>query len=67
MNQNRSPQNRITASEDDDGRPEDCMCWNADLDLPCWYCFRAGFDDQNPAEPGADDHNRAPDEVVSDE
>lgn len=30
---------------DDDGRPDDCDCgeWNADLELPCWPCYRDGF------------------------
>lgn len=37
---------------DDDGRPEDCECgeWNAGLELPCWPCYREGFD-----EPAGDD------------
>jgi len=39
----------------DSQRPDDCGCWNADADLPCWPCFRDGFNDQNPAEPAADD------------
>jgi len=31
---------------DDDGRPEDCDCgaWNADGELPCWPCYREGYD-----------------------
>ena len=30
-----------------DGRPEECDCgaWNADTALPCWPCYRDGFDD----------------------
>jgi hypothetical protein len=29
----------------EDGRPDDCDCgdWNADLELPCWPCYREGF------------------------
>jgi len=40
-------------------RPEDCGCWNVDQDLPCWACYRDGFDTQNPAEPAADDSDHA--------
>jgi hypothetical protein len=52
---------------DDGERPEDCICWNADHDLACWPCYRAGFDTQNPAEPAADDsdHAEEPDEPAS--
>ena len=30
----------------DDGRPDDCDCgaWNADGELPCWPCYREGYD-----------------------
>ena len=30
----------------DDGRPDDCDCgdWNAGLGLPCWPCYREGFE-----------------------
>jgi len=39
--------------ETDDGRPDDCDCgdWNAGADLPCWPCYRDGFEE--PA--GSDD------------
>jgi hypothetical protein len=40
-------------------RPADCICWNADAGLPCFPCFLAGFETQNPAEPGADDSDHA--------
>ena len=33
-----------------DERPSDCDCW-AELgndDLPCWPCWREGFEDPNP-------------------
>jgi len=31
---------------DNDGRPDDCDCgaWNADGELPCWPCYREGYD-----------------------
>ncbi|GGL57779.1 hypothetical protein [Halocalculus aciditolerans] len=45
----------FTPDTPEDGRPNDCVCWDATLDLPCWPCYREGFDTQNPAEPGADD------------
>ena len=37
---------------DTDDRPADCGCgaWNADGPLPCWPCYRDGFD-----EPATDD------------
>lgn len=40
---------------DSDDRPSDCSCWDADAELPCFQCFREGFDTPNPAEPGTDD------------
>ena len=41
--------------EDSDGRPDDCDCgdWNAGLDLPCWPCYREGF--ETPAGTGDDE------------
>jgi hypothetical protein len=32
---------------DGDGRPDECDCgnWNAGLGLPCWPCYRDGFDE----------------------
>lgn len=33
---------------DFDGRPGDCSCWDADAELPCWPCYRDGFDVPNP-------------------
>jgi hypothetical protein len=32
-----------------DGRPEDCDCWDPEGDLPCWPCYRDGFDVPNPS------------------
>jgi len=29
-------------------RPDDCGCWDPDGDLPCWPCYREGFDMPNP-------------------
>lgn len=48
-------------------RPSDCICWNADADLPCWPCAREGFNTQNPAEPAADDsdHTEEADEAAT--
>jgi len=36
----------------DDGRPDDCTCgdWNADGPLPCWPCYRDGYDEPASAE-----------------
>jgi hypothetical protein len=34
---------------DFDGRPDDCDCWDADAELPCWPCYRDGFDVPNPS------------------
>lgn len=39
-----------------DGRPDDCLCGEDDLDVACWPCYRDGFafEEPNP-EPPADD------------
>jgi predicted nucleic acid-binding Zn finger protein len=41
-----------TTDERDDGdeRPSDCDCgdWNAGEGLPCWPCYRDGFEEPNP-------------------
>lgn len=29
-------------------RPESCDCREAGDALPCWPCYRAGFDEPNP-------------------
>ncbi len=36
----------------DDARPDDCDCgdWNADAELPCWPCYRDGFNTPASAE-----------------
>lgn len=48
---------QTTLAEDDD-RPDDCMCSGSELEaeggLPCWPCYRAGFDDPNP-DAGSDE------------
>jgi hypothetical protein len=28
----------------------DCDCWDADAELPCWPCYRDGFDVPNAGE-----------------
>ena len=37
-----------------DDRPADCDCWSPDQDLPCWPCYRVGFETPNP-NAGEDD------------
>ena len=41
----------LEADTDTDDRPADCGCgaWNADGPLPCWPCYRDGFDEPAPA------------------
>jgi hypothetical protein len=34
---------------DFDGRPDDCDCWDADAEPPCWPCYRDGVDVPNPS------------------
>jgi hypothetical protein len=29
-------------------RPEDCDCWDPEQGLPCWPCYRDGFEKPNP-------------------
>jgi hypothetical protein len=43
-------------SDDDDGRPDDCDCgdWNAGLGLPCWPCYREGFETPASADAAED-------------
>jgi hypothetical protein len=48
-----------TIATDGGPRPDECGCWDADVEPPCWPCYRAGFDTQNPAEPAADDSDHA--------
>jgi len=45
-----SETNSDAASEEDhySERPDDCGCWNSDGDLPCWPCYREGFETPNP-------------------
>jgi len=31
-----------------DDRPADCDCWSPDSELPCWPCYRDGFETPNP-------------------
>jgi hypothetical protein len=30
-----------------DERPDDCDCWNPKQGLPCWPCYRDGFEEPN--------------------
>jgi hypothetical protein len=43
----------ILDGSDDDGRPDDCGCWNTEQELPCFPCYREGFRSQNPDTPAA--------------
>ncbi|WP_251342810.1 SWIM zinc finger family protein [Haloplanus halophilus] len=38
--------------DEEDGRPDDCDCgdWNDGIGLPCWPCYREGF--ESPASAG---------------
>lgn len=38
----------LDGEDSEDGRPEDCQCWDPDNELPCWPCYREGFRDANP-------------------
>jgi hypothetical protein len=38
----------ILTETDPDGRPEDCGCWNTEQELPCFPCYRDGFEEANP-------------------
>ncbi len=37
---------------DDDERPDECDCWDANGDLPCWPCWRDEFNTPNPDADG---------------
>ena len=41
-------------ADDSNERPEDCDCgeWNEGLGLPCWPCFREGFEEPASVEEG---------------
>jgi hypothetical protein len=41
--------------DEGDERPEGCSCHSPEQELPCWPCYRRGFDVPNPEEPGADE------------
>lgn len=36
----------IIESDDVESRPEDCVCneFHEDTELPCWPCYRMGFE-----------------------
>ena len=57
-----------TTLADNDERPDDCKCTGSEIEaeggLPCWPCYRAGFDDPNPnvtPENGIEDDTDAKD------
>jgi hypothetical protein len=33
---------------DSEERPDDCGCWDPEQGLPCWPCYRDGFEEPNP-------------------
>jgi hypothetical protein len=35
-------------SNHSDERPDDCDCWDFEQGLPCWPCYRDGFEEPNP-------------------
>lgn len=39
---------------DFDGRPDGCSCLPSFEGLPCWACYRAGFERPNPNAEGDD-------------
>lgn len=39
---------RLATVSSDLKRPDECVCWNADETLPCFPCYRAGFETQSP-------------------
>lgn len=44
------PDDHVAGESDAVGRPEDCECapFMADHGLPCWPCYRDGFETPNP-------------------
>lgn len=41
------------SADADDERPAECECTGADdEELPCWYCYRVGFETPAPVEDG---------------
>ena len=41
-----APENPVQDGGDDSqDRPDDCQCWDADLTLPCFACYKAGFEE----------------------
>jgi hypothetical protein len=38
----------ILDTDEEDGRPDDCQCWDPDNELPCFPCWREGFRESNP-------------------
>ena len=43
------------ADDRDDDRPDECDCSPLFEDLPCWPCYRDGFEEPNPNATGGDE------------
>ena len=48
-----------SGSDAESERPDECDCWDADLDVPCWPCYREGYEAPNPETPGAEEEGEA--------
>lgn len=55
MSSKTTQRDKSDAQEPAQERPDDCECWDAELDLPCFECYKEGFETQNPETPGADE------------
>lgn len=57
----------IEANDDEDDRPADCACTGSRLEaeggLPCWPCYRDGFDEPNPNAPVDEDGEEPEDDT----
>jgi hypothetical protein len=47
-NERTTQEGTDTELTDFDARPDDCDCAPCLGDLPCWPCYRDGFDEPNP-------------------
>lgn len=43
-----APEPQGASTEDAPARPSDCSCLPSFEDLPCWECYRAGYETPNP-------------------
>jgi hypothetical protein len=41
--------------EESSERPDDCSCWDVSQGLPCFPCYREGFETPNAAEPDSNE------------